>query len=432
MIGGVRQLLLVLWGAVICVLLLIMCTNTIANMLLVRATGRAKELAVRTSLGASHWRLTRQLLTENLALGLCGGALGLAVGFSLFRSFPSRGFTGLPGLHEISMDGWVVAFSLALAALTGLFFGSLPAWKISRMDPQQAMHKQPAAPQQPEGESNALRAVFGAAQIALALMLVTGAGLFLRSFAILKRADLGFQPENVVSFQVPLPKEVTGATRATAFYGEIAERIRRLPHVRSVGMINYLPLRGNVFGWRFLIRGQETPAGVPIPSAEYRVVGADLFSALRIPIRRGRGFHEHDLPDSLPVAIVNETMARRYWPGESPIGKQFRLAGPPSMFPWLTVVGVAGDVRYGEVEAAPEPTIYQSLAQTRGPSLSVVVRSDDNPMRTLDLIRSQIRDVDRNVPLLDVRQMHYFVSLAFAQRRLVLTVLSTFALIALF
>src|SRR6266853_1123362 len=147
--------------------------------------------------------------------------------------------------------------------------------------------------------------------------------------------------------------------------------------------------------WRFLIRGQETPSGVPIPSAEYRVVSGDLFSALRIPIRLGRGFHEHDLPDSLPVAIVNETMARRYWPGENPIGKQLRLGGPPSMFPWLTVVGVAGDVRYGEVEAAPEPTIYQCLDQTRGPSLSVVVRSDGNPMGALGLIRSQIREVDR-------------------------------------
>jgi predicted permease len=427
-IGGVRQLLLVLWGAVICVLL-IMCTN-LANMLLVRATGRVKELVVRTSLGASHWRLTRQLLTENLALGLCGGALGLAVAFTLIRSIPSMGFTDLPRLHEISMDGWVVTFSLVLAALTGLFFGGLPAWKISQMDPQQSM--QTASRATGGRRANALRAIFGAVQIALALMLVTGAGLCLHSFAILQKADLGFQPENVVSFQLPLPKEVQGATRATTFYREVAERIRQLPHVRSVGMITYLPLRGNAFGWRFLIRGQETPTGIPIPSAEYRVVSGDLFSALRIPIRLGRGFHEHDLPDSLPVAIVNETMARRYWPGENPIGKQLRLGGPPSMFPWLTVVGVAGDVRYGKVEAAPEPTIYQCLAQTRGPSLSVVVRSDGNPMGALGLIRSQIREVDRSVPLLDVREMNYFVSIAFAQRRLVLAVLSTFALIALF
>ncbi len=176
-------------------------------------------------------------------------------------------------------------------------------------------------------------------------MLVTGTGLFLRSFAILQKADLGFQPENVVSFELHLPKEMRGAPRATAFYREVAERIRQLPHVRSVGMINYLPLRGNVFSWRFLIRGRETPGDVPMPSAEYRVVSGDLFSALRIPIRRGRGFQEQDLPDSLPVAVVNETMARRYWPGENPIGKQLRLGGPLSMFPWLTVVGVAGDVR---------------------------------------------------------------------------------------
>jgi predicted permease len=169
-----------------------------------------------------------------------------------------------------------------------------------------------------------------------------------------------------------------------------------------------------------------------MPSAEYRVVSGDLFSALRIPIRQGRGFQDQDLPDSLPVAIVNETMARRYWPGENPIGKQFRLGGPLTMFPWLTVVGVAGDVRYGAVEEAPEPTIYQCLAQTRGPSLSVAVRTDGNPMGALGLIRGQIREVDRGAPLLNAREMNDFVSMAFAQRRLVLAVLSTFALIALF
>jgi predicted permease len=426
-IGGVRQLLLVLWGAVICVLL-IMCTN-LSNMLLVRATGREKELAVRTSVGASQWRLTRQLLTENVALGLCGGALGLALAFALIRALPSMGLSDLPRLHEISMDGWVVTFSLALATITGLFFGALPAWKISRTGPRHSM--QTAGRVKGGCGANVLRAFFGAVQIALALMLVTGAGLFLRSFTILQKADLGFQPASVLSFQLPLPREAHGATRATAFYREVAERIGQVPHVRSVGMINYLPLGGNVFGWGFVIRGRETFPGA-LPNAEYRVVSGDLFSALRIPIRQGRGFSEHDLPASLPVAIINETMARRYWPGEDPIGKQFRLGGPPSVFPWLTVVGLAGDVRYGEVEAAPEPTIYQTLSQTRGSTLSVVVRSDGNPMDAIGSIRSQIREVDRSVPLLNVRELNYLVSRSFAQRRLVLAVLSTFALIALF
>ncbi len=428
-IGGVRQLLFVLWGAVICVLL-IMCTN-LANMLLVRATGRVKELAVRTSLGASHWRLTKQLLTENIALGMCGGALGLTLTFALIRSLPAMGFTDLPRLHEIKVDGWVIAFSLALALLTGLLFGGLPAWRISRMDLQQSMQ---AVSRTTGGRrANMLRATFCAVQIALALMLVIGAGLFLRSFAILQMADLGFQPERVLSFQLPLPTGVQGGARASAFYREAAERMGQVPTIRNVGMINYLPLGGNVFGWGFLIRGREPPPGVQAPSAEYRAVSGDLFSALRIPLRQGRGFNEHDLPDSLPVAIINETMARRYWPGEDPIGKQFRLGGPLAMFPWLTVVGIAGDVRYGQdVAAAPEPTIYQPLTQTRGPSLSVVVRSDNNPMEALGAIRARIREVDRSVPLLNVRELNYFVSRSFAQRRLVLAVLSTFALIALF
>jgi predicted permease len=427
-VGDVRKLLFVLLGAVICVLL-ITCTN-LANMLLVRATVRIKELAVRSSLGASHWRLTRQLLTENLALGLCGGALGLGLVFALIRGLPSVELIDLPRAHEISIDGWVIALNFGLSTLTSLFFGLLPAWRISRLDPQRSL--QEAGRATGGRHASRLRVVFGVAQVSLALMLVTAAGLLLRSFVSLRKVDLGFQPQNVVTFQLPLPKDLREPQRRTTFYREVGERIGRLPGVRKVGMINYLPLAGNVFGWGILIQGRETPAGAPAPQAEYRVVSGDLFSALSIRIKAGRELDEQDQADTLPVGIVNETMARRYWPGENPIGKKFRLGGPPSMFPWMTIVGVASDVRYGGVEAAPEPTIYQSLAQTPGPSLSVVVRSNANPMNLMSSIRAQIREVDRSVPLLNVREFDYFVFKSLARRRLVLVVLSTFGLLALF
>src|SRR4030095_14117512 len=200
-----------------------------------------------------------------------------------------------------------------------------------------------------------LRAVFGVVQVSLALMLVTGAGLLIRSFLALQKADLGFQPENLLTFELPLSGEKSRGERAARYYGEVAQRISRLPRVQSVGMISYLPLRGNLFGWGLFIQGRDTPKGASLPSAEYRVVRGDLFSALGIRMKAGRGFEERDNRTAPPVAVINETMARRYWSGEAPIGKQFRLAGRVSIFPWMTVIGVASDVRYGEVEAAPEP-----------------------------------------------------------------------------
>jgi len=427
-IGGVRQLLLVLWGAVVCVLL-ITCTN-LANMLLIRSTSRIKELAVRASLGASHWRLTRQLLTEHIAVALCGGSLGLALAWALIRVLASIGLTNLPRMDEVAIDGWVITFSLGLSTLTGLLFGALPAWKVSSLDPQRSMQQGNRIVGDRRG--NILRSLFVVVQVSLALILVTGAGLLIRSFVALQRADLGFQPENLLTFELPLSGERSKADRAARYYGEVAQRISRLPRVQSVGMINYLPLRGNVFGWAFLIQGRDLPRGASLPNAEYRVVSGDLFSALGIRIEAGRGFEERDNRDAPHVAVINQAMARRYWPGEDPIGKQFRLAGPASMFPWMTVIGVASDVRYGDVEAAPEPTMYQPLAQALGGSLWVVVRTGGNPGALASAIRGEVRDIDRNVPLLNLRDFDYYVSESFAQRRLVLAVVSGFAAIALF
>jgi putative ABC transport system permease protein len=427
-VGRARQPLLVLWGAVVCVLL-ITCTN-LANMLLVRSTARIRELAVRASLGASHWRLVRQLLTENIALALCGGSLGLALAWAAIRALPNIGLRDLPRMDEVTIDGWVITFSLGLSALTGVFFGTLPAWKISWLDPQRSM--QQGNRLMGDRRGNILRGLFVVVQVSLALILVTGAGLLIRSFVALQKTDLGFQPEHLLTFELPLSGEKSKGERATRYYAEVAQRISRLPQVQSVGGINYLPLRGNVFGWAFLIQGRDTARGSSLPSAEYRVVSGDLFSALGILMKAGRGFEERDNRAAPPVAVINETMARRYWPGEDPIGKQFRLGGPLSIFPWMTVIGVAGDVRYGDVEAAPEPTIYQSLSQAGGGSLSIVVRANSAPTALVSTIGSEVRDIDRDVPLLNIREFGYYVSESFAQRRLVLAVVSGFAGIALF
>ncbi len=427
-VGSARPLLLTLWGAVIC-LLLITCTN-LANMLLVRSTTRTRELAVRASLGASHGRLTRQLLAENIILGLCGGSLGLAFAFALIHALPSTGLGNIPRMNEVALDGPVVTFSLGLSLLAALFFGALPAWRVSQVDPQRSM--QQGSRLMGDLRGNILRSLFGVVQVSLAVVLVSGAGLLIRSFLNLQKVDLGFQPENVLAFELPLSGEKSKAERASRYYGEVAQRMARLPRVQSVGMISYLPLRGNLFAWGLFIQGRDAPRGASLPSAEYRIVSGDLFSALGIRMKAGRGFEERDNRDAPPVVVINESMARRYWPDEDPLGKQLRLAGPASIFPWLTVIGIAGDVRYGHVEAAPEPTIYQPLSQTRGGSLSVVVRTSGNPMALAGAIRGEVRDIDRQVPLLNLREFVSYVSESFAQRRLVLAVWSGFAGIALF
>jgi len=426
-IAGVRPLLLVLWGAVVCVLL-ITCTN-LANMLLVRSTSRIRELAVRASLGAGHWRLTRQLLTENLALAFCGGSLGLALAWAAIRALPTLGLRDFPRMDEVTIDGWVVTFSLALSTLTGLFFGAFPAWKVSRLDPQQSIQH---GNRVLGDRGSILRALFVVVQVSLALILVTGAGLLIRSIVALQKADLGFQPQNLLTFELPLSGTKSKAEHATRYYDEVAQRISRLPQVRSVGGISYLPLRGNLFGWGILIQGRDTPPGASLLTAEYRVVSGDLFSALGIRMKAGRGFDDRDNRDAPPVAVINETMARRYWPGEQPVGKQFRLGGPLAMYPWLTVIGMAGDVRYGAVEAAQEPTIYQPLSQVRSGSLSVVVRTSGNPAALAGAIRGQVREIDRSVPMLNVREFDYYVSESFSQRRFVLAMVSGFAGMALF
>jgi predicted permease len=427
-VGRVRRILLVLWGAVGCVLLIV-CTN-LANMLLTRATARRRELAVRASLGASRWRLIRQLSTESAALGMCGGVLGLTLAIGAIRLLPTLDLTSLPRLQEVGIDIRLLGFGLGLSLITGLLFGTLPAWQISRCDPRQWL--QEASRMTVDQKTGLLRAVFVIIEISFALVLVTGAGLLIRSFLILEKANLGFEAQKVLTFEISLPRAKYKRERSPAYYKELLERIGSLPQVQGAGAISYLPLTGNVFGWTFLIQGHPTPAGAPVPSAEYRVVTPGFFSALAVPLLKGRGFNEQDKQDTVPVGIVNETLARRYWPNEDPIGKQFRLQGPPSMFPWVTVAGVASDVRYGGVDEAAPPTIYRPLQQFPSTAMAVAVRTSGSPMTLTGPIRNALRAIDKDVPLLNVREFAYYISASFGLRRFVMIVLSVFAGLALF
>jgi putative ABC transport system permease protein len=426
-VSGIRRILLVLWGAVGCVLL-IACTN-LANMLLTRATVRRRELAVRASLGASRWRLVRQLLTESVALAMGGGVIGLTFAIGAIRLLSTLGLTSLPRLQEVGIDLHLLGFGLGLSLITGLLFGTLPAWQISRTGPQQAL--QEAGRSTAGRKASLLRAVFVVVQVSFALVLVTGAGLLIRSFLVLQEANLGFEAQKVLTFEISLPGARHKRDQGPAYYKELLERLRSLPQVQAAGAISYLPLMGNVFAWTFQIQGHPTPAGPPTPSAEYRVVTPGFFSALAVSLRKGRNFNERDSQDALPVGIINETMARRYWPNEDPVGKQFRLQGPPAMFPWVTVVGVASDVRYGGVDEAAPPTIYRPQQQFPSAAMAVVVRASGNPLSLVRPIRNEAHTLDKGVPLLNVHEFAYYVSASFALRRLVMILLSIFASLAL-
>ena len=426
-VGGVQRLLLVLWGAVGCVLL-IACTN-LANMLLTRATARRRELAVRASLGASRWRLIRQLLTESLALAISGGMLGLILAAAVIRVLPALDLTSLPRLQEVGVDLHLLGFGLALSLVTGILFGALPAWQISRADSQRPLQE---ASRATVGRKTALlRFAFVVIEVSCALVLVTGAGLLIRSFLILQEANLGFEARKVLTFEISLPAGKYKRQQAPAYYQQLLDRLASLPLVQASGAISYLPLTGDVFGWTFLIQGHPTPAGVPVPSAQYRLVTPGFFTAMAVALRKGRSFDERDNTEAPPVGIVNEALARLYWPDEEPIGKQFRLQGPFAQFPWVTVVGVVSDVRYGGVDQAAAPTIYRPMQQSPSTAMAVVVRTSGNPMNLAGPIRNEVRAMDKDVPLLNVREFSYYISASLALRRFVMTLLSSFAALAL-
>lgn len=344
-VGHYGELLLLLWGAVGCVIL-IACTN-IANMLLTRGNARKKEMGLRASLGASRGRLLRQLLTEHLAMAITGGMLGVLLAMAIVRMIPSIGLPALPRMDEIVVDGGLFGFALLLSLAIGLLFGTLPAWQISGTDLHQVVRG--GSRTTPGRRSGFLSALFVVLEVSMALLLVAGAGLAIRSFIALQQSDLGFRAEQILALNVSLPSTKYKREEAPAFYQQLLERMKAIPGTEGVGAISYLPLAGNAFGWGFLAKGRPTPGDAPIATAEFRIVSAGFFDAMRVSILAGRGSEERDTAGAPGVGVISEQMARLCWPNENPIGKQFRLAGPLTMFPWITVAGVAADVRFGAV-----------------------------------------------------------------------------------
>ena len=426
LVGDTRPALLVLLGAVGFVLL-ISCTN-VANLLLARAASRQKEIAIRLAVGASRARLIRQLLTESLILATLGGGLGLLLawwGVDLLAAVGTR----LPRVEEIRIDGTVLGFTAGISLLTGFLFGLAPAVQASMADFHQTL-KEGGRQSGPESGRHRLRSMLVVIEVALSLVLLLGAGLLIRSFARVLDTDKGFDPSRVLALDLSLPFSSYDEPREqAAFFKELLERVGEVRDVEAAAVVSHLPLSGNNTNSGLLIEGRTWPEG-DAPLADNRLVSADYFRALRIPVIKGRGFTDGDNESSRPVAVINESLARRFFPNENPIGRRIDMQW--KTHGWQEIVGVVGDIKHDGLDLPSLPTVYASYLQAPDSGMTLVVRTAGDPRRLIGAIRSQVYAVDRNQPVSTVRTMENVVAESVGPRRLSMSLLSGFAALALF
>jgi putative ABC transport system permease protein len=420
-VGGSRTQLMVLMGAVAFVLL-ITCAN-LGNLLLARASGRRREIAVRQALGAGQGRVARQLLTESLLLALVGGALGLVVG-KLFLDLllAAQATTNLPRADEIALDGRVLGFAFALSTAAGLLFGSVPAWQLSRGPSSDALRD---GSRGSSGQQWA-RSALVVAEVALAMVLLTGAGLLLRSFDFLQRVDPGVRREQLLTFSVRLPKS------DPTFFPHATERIRALPGVRSAALVSQLPVTGRGIGAWFNRIDRPLPAGVNPAGEAYRVITPGYFETIGMTLKKGRALERTDTRET-PVVVVNEALVRKYYRGEEPLGKPIYLGAPDNrLFHEGQIVGVVSDTRDAGLGSDALPTVYVPLAvMPSWPAFFFVVRTRQDPSSIVGAARAAIRELDSSLPVRNVQTMDDVLSAAVAPARWSTALLGVFAGVAL-
>ncbi|HXO20254.1 MAG TPA: ABC transporter permease [Thermoanaerobaculia bacterium] len=431
--ADIRPALQVLLAAVSAVLL-IACLN-VANLLLARLAARDREMAVRAALGAGRWRLARQLLTESVLLALLGGALGLILAFWGTRALVALYADHIPRAEAIGIDGRVLAFTLGISLLTGLLFGLFPALHPpggggGRLNESLKEGGRAVAG---GGRARLARQLLVLAEVALALVLLVGAGLLMKSFSRLRSIDPGFRPAGVLTMEIaPSELKLPDAARQTVFYRQLLERVRSLPGVQKAATAFPLPLGGNGFILTFSVAGRPEPPPNHEPSANVRIVSPDFFQALGVRLLKGRAFTEQDRPESVPVAVINHSMAEKIWPGEDPLGKRFTFGNPQKKdVKWLTVVGVAADVRHAQLSKEPGMEAYWSQLQDPERTATLVVRAAAEPERLAAPIRREIQAMDRDLPVFQVRTMEEIVSESLAQSRFSTVLLGLFAGLAL-
>ena len=436
-----RPLLRTLLFAVI-VVLLIVCAN-LAGLLLVRAIRRRREIAVRLALGARAATLLRQAVVESMILSISGGAIGLALASAALRLGVSLLPQTLPRINEIGLDWPVMVFALGLALLTGHVCALAPAFAAIRTSVNETL-KEGGRTGTSGSSHTRLRSALVVAEIAVALTLLTASGLLLRSFQKMQDVELGFRPDHTLAALYVLPHQRYATQPAIdEFTKTLLNDLRQLPGVDAVGITSFLPADGNNWGIAFMIEGHVPPKGADLNLASMSLLEGEPFEALGIRVLRGRAFTESDNAGSQLVAIVNRTMAERYWPGEDPIGKRLRRGMPETSTPWMTVVGVVDDVKLGSRDAETMPQVYQPVTQTvasEGALAAVaelsaadgwiVLRSRMAPEEMENALRSTMREADPQLPLYQMQTMEHAISKSEAPRRFNTILISSFAIAA--
>ena len=430
-VGSVRVRLYVLLGAVWLVLL-VACAN-VANLLLARAFARQKEFALRAALGAGRGRIVRQLLAESMILALVGGALGILLAYGSLGGIRLLGPRTVPRLAEIAIDGRVLAFTLLVSLGSGFLFGLVPALRISRLDLATALKQAgQGTGLTASGRGHTTRRLLVVSEVALSVLLLIGAGLLLRSFAKLQRVEPGFNPGSVLTLALQLSgRQYNGPQPVLATYRQIWERLDRLPGVRASGGCTDLPLTDSPAWTPISIEGRTPPPGEKFINADMRVVAWRYFETMEIPLRRGRVFNDRDVAGQPGVVVIDDRMAREFWPSQDPIGKRLRRGGIDSTNPWLTVVGVVGRVKHESLDSDPRIAFYLPHGQAPARALSVVVRTSTDPVTLTAAVAQAVREVDTALPIYSVRTMEAYLDRSLARHRFSTVLLGVFAVFAL-
>jgi putative ABC transport system permease protein len=444
LVGDYKKALLILLG-VVGFVLLIACVN-VANLLLARATSRQKEIAIRAALGANRRRIFRQLLTESLLLGVISGALGLVLALwgmdLLLAAIP----IDIPFWMKFDLDGRVLGFTAACSVLTGFVFGTAPALEASNPDLNETLKE--------GGRSGAgsgrhrLRSLLVVAEIALSLVLLVGAGLMMRSFLSLQQVDAGINPEGVLTMNIGLPgAKYPTPEKRLAFFSQLLDRVRAIPGVQSAGTNSGLPLAGNNWGRTFTVEGFPVLSFGETPIINHCVISPGYFRTMGIPILKGRDFDERDIApakvpqltvrgESMPgaatgVAIIDERLAREYWPDHDPIGKRIRFGPPEDNEPWHTIVGVVGEVKHERLDASTRKSVYLPHAQVPIGGSRLAIRTDGRPESLIGAVRNQVRELDPDLPVSRIMPMTEVVARSVWQPRLYTALFGVFAAVAL-
>jgi putative ABC transport system permease protein len=429
LVGNVRPALLILLGAVACVLL-IACAN-VANLMLSRAAVREKEIAVRTAIGARRLRVVRQLLTESLLLALLGGLLGLALAWWGIRALVAISPRDLINLQDVGLHPTVLAWTLVIALTTGILFGLVPALEATRLDLNNSLKEGGKGSAGQGTRSSRLRGAFVVAEVALALMLLTGAGLLVQSFGRLRNIEPGFRTDDVLTLVITLPeRKYTEDRQVIGFFREALERVRALPGVRSAGMVNYLPLYGGLgSATDFTVTGRPALPPGQAPSTDVRVADADYFRTLGIPLVRGRNFSASESSERKDVVLISQEMARRYFPGEDPLGKIVSVDMFDEPRP-TEIVGIVGDARYDSLVDQPHPTVYFPLPVLTYSSMTLVLHTLGDPEAIVPAVRRALHAVDPDQPIADVRTMNQVMADIVGRARFNTLLLGLFAALA--